>query len=174
MVLREASLSDASAIAQVHVDTWRTTYRGIVPDAHLAQLSYGRRANGWRQILSQAAAGSFTFVVESEAGEIVGFVNGGKERTGDPVYLGELMAIYLLQAYQGQGIGRRLVRAAAERLHRLGFSSMLVWALADNPACRFYEALGGISVQEKTLEIGGKSLIEVAYGWSDTASLRSE
>lgn len=174
MMIREATHSDVLAISKVHVDSWRTTYRGIVPDEHLANLSYERRANGWYQILNRALEdGNFTYIAEDESGEIVGFANGGVERTGDPVYKGELTAIYIRQSYQEKGIGRRLVRVVAERLDRLGINSMLVWVLVDNPACQFYAALGGKLVHEKELTIGGKLLIEVAYGWMDTGNLRA-
>ncbi len=40
MRIREARLEDASAIARVHIDAWRETYQGIIPDTYLAQLSY--------------------------------------------------------------------------------------------------------------------------------------
>jgi GNAT superfamily N-acetyltransferase len=173
MLIREATHNDVPAIAKVHVDTWRTTYRGIVPDEHLVNLSYERRANRWYRILSLAPEdGNFTFVAEGESGEIVGFANGGVERTGDPIYKGELTAIYIRQTHQGKGIGRCLVRAVVEKLGRSGIDSMLVWVLADNPAYQFYAALGGKRVHEKELEIGGKPLIEVAYGWLNTRSLR--
>lgn len=173
-MIREATQSDVPAISKVHVDTWRTTYRGIVPDEHLANLSYERRANGWYQILNRAPEdGNFTYIAEDESGEIVGFANGGVERTGDPIYRGELTAIYIRQSYQGKGIGRGLVHVVAERLGRLGMNSMLVWVLVDNPACQFYAALGGKLVHEKELMIGGKPLIEVAYGWVDTGNLRT-
>ena len=43
MLIREASPTDAAAIARVHVDSWRTTYAGIVPADYLANLSYTRR-----------------------------------------------------------------------------------------------------------------------------------
>lgn len=173
MIVREATHNDVPAIAKVHVDTWRTTYRGIVPDEHLANLSYEQRANVWYQILNQAPEdGNFTYVAEDEVGEVVGFSNGGMERTGDPVYKGELVAIYILQNHQGKGIGRHLTRVVAERLHLSGINSMLVWVLADNSACQFYAALGGKLVHEKELEIAGKSLIEVAYGWKDTSNFR--
>ncbi len=49
---------------------------------------------------------------------------------------------------------------------------MLVWVLAKNPACRFYETLGGQKVYEKEIERGGVKLIEIAYGWMDTANLQ--
>jgi len=48
---------------------------------------------------------------------------------------------------------------------------MLVWVLADNPACRFYEALGGQKVYEKQIERGSTMLNEFAYGWTDTRFL---
>ncbi len=173
MVLREATSDDVTAMAQVHVDTWRTTYRGIVPDELLANLSYEKRENGWDQILDNAPKDeNFTYVAEDELGKIVGFANGGIERTGDLVYPGELSAIYVLKSHQQKGIGRELIRAAAQKLGQMEISSMLVWVLAENPACRFYETLGGQKVYEKEIERGGAKLIEIAYGWMDTANLQ--
>jgi ribosomal protein S18 acetylase RimI-like enzyme len=169
MLLREATLNDVLAIAQVHVNTWRTTYRGTIPDDYLAQLSYEKRERGWMEIFSSAKdTGNFTYVTEDASGQIVGFVNGGVERTGHLIYKGEINAIYILKTYQNQGIGRRLVMATANRLAQANIHSMLVWVLADNSACKFYEALGGQKIEQKILEIAGVELDEVAYGWSDT------
>jgi L-amino acid N-acyltransferase YncA len=174
MIVREANHDDIPAIAKVHVDTWRTTYRGIVPDEYLANLSYEKRANGWYQIFNNLSKdGYFTYVVEEESGEIIAFANAGAERTGDRLYKGELTSIYIRQNHQGKGIGRCLVQAVVEKLSRAGINSLLVWVLVDNPACKFYAALGGQPIYEKELEIGGKKLIEVAYGWVDTANIRS-
>ncbi len=170
MVIREANLADVSAIAKVHVNTWRTTYRKIMPEDFLANLSYEKRETGWIQILSNTAQDNFTYVAE-DVEQIVGFANGGLERTGDPVYKGELNAIYILEKYQRQGIGHNFVSIVAARLVQAGISSMLVWVLADNPACRFYENLGGQKVKEKQMDRGGVQLVEVAYGWTDTRSL---
>lgn len=171
MIVRDATHDDVPDIARVHVDAWRTTYRGIVPDELLENISYERRANGWYQILNRAPEdGNFTYIAE-EFGKIIGFANAGVERAGDPSYKGELTAIYIRQSHQGQGIGRCLVRKVVERLSQSGIDSMLVWVLVNNPACRFYAALGGKLVHEKELEIGGKTLTEVAYGWADTQIL---
>ena len=167
MRIRIANREDIPQIARVHVDTWRTAYRGIVPGEFLAGLSYERSAEAWRWILdSSETDGNFTFAAEDESsGEIVGFANGGPERTGDPEYRGELNAIYILEQHQGGGLGRRLVTAVVSRLVERKIDSMLAWALVDNQACRFYERLGGRRVREKQAEIGGKLLPEVAYGW---------
>jgi hypothetical protein len=39
VVVREASVNDAAAIADLHVRAWQMAYRGIVPDAILDGMS---------------------------------------------------------------------------------------------------------------------------------------
>ena len=169
---REATYSDIPAIARVHVDTWRSTYSGIVPDEVLTDLSYEKRENAWQSVFEQAAhSDGFTYVSEDETGRIIGFLDGGRERTGDWLYQGEINAIYILSSYQHRGVGRELVRLAVEKLWQIDIHSMLVWVLEDNPACKFYEALGGQIVQSKNIEMRGSTLIELAYGWTDTSLL---
>src|SRR5438552_7633626 len=96
MLIREASPTDAAAIARVHVDSWRTTYAGIVPADYLAHLSYARRELFWRDILSAPAQPGCVYVAAQDTGRIVGFASGGPERRHDAIYQGELYAIYLL------------------------------------------------------------------------------
>lgn len=172
MRIREAQLDDEVSMAKIHIDTWRTTYRGILPDKYLAQLSYQKRQQGWQQLLSEAPAkGQSIYVVETDSGQMIGFANGGPERTENPMYKGELYAIYILNSHQRQGIGRQLVCRIAEQLAHAGINSMLVWVLADNLACRFYEALGGCKIDEQWIERGESQLKEVAYGWTDVNAL---
>jgi GNAT superfamily N-acetyltransferase len=155
----------------VHVDSWRTTYKGIVPDEVLVNLSYERREHDWRRGLSDPARKNFDFVAESEQGQIVGFVTGGPLRGDDVTYQSELHAIYMLKEFQRQGLGRRLMLALVERLVQAGLTSMLLWVLAANPSRRFYEAMGGRPVKMQLIEIGGVMLDEIAYGWSDIRTL---
>lgn len=54
MIVREAKLEDVGAIARVQVNTWRTTYRGIIPEDYLANLSYEKREKSWVQILMKS------------------------------------------------------------------------------------------------------------------------
>lgn len=172
MRIRTATNEDAGSIAQVHVESWRTTYRGIVPDSVLDSLTVERRETFWENILSDQASGTMTLVAENDAGEIVGFASGGQQREADlQHYDGELYAIYLLESAQRQGIGRQLVLDLVSRLYQGGFQRLIVWVLKDNPAGHFYEALGGKLVTEKTVNIGGVDLIETAYGWEDISKL---
>lgn len=171
MTIREARPEDARAIAEVHVASWRTTYAGIIPDDYLARLSVETRQRMWHDVLTRPDHPGCTYVAE-EDGRIVGFASGGPNRGDDPGYTGELYGIYLLRERQGNGTGRALVRAVANRIANSGMTSMLVWVLAGNPSRGFYEALGGRYVREQPIEIGGQPYSEVAYGWPDTTSLR--
>lgn len=162
-MIREARPEDAAAIARVHVDSWRTTYRGLVPDEVLANLRYDERENNWIGILRDQT--KFTYVADENG--VVGFANGGPERSKTVDYDGELYAIYLLESHQRRGIGRALVSAFAGRLAKEGYRSMLVWVLVDNPFRKFYEALGGVEVKRKKHRVHGVMLDEVSYGWKE-------
>jgi ribosomal protein S18 acetylase RimI-like enzyme len=166
--IRPARLEDALGIGKVQVDSWRSSYKSLIADSFLATLSYERRAQVWSQNLSDPHSNSFLYVAESSPEELIGFVSAGPEREGDPIYKGELYAIYLLQQAQRQGLGRKLMDMVMRELVERGFSAMLLWVLKDNlPARKFYEAAGGEYVREKSVEIGRQSLIEVAYGWKN-------
>ncbi|HTK09029.1 MAG TPA: GNAT family N-acetyltransferase [Ktedonobacteraceae bacterium] len=167
--VRTAQFADATGIARVHVDSWRTTYKGIFPDELLANRSYERREQYWQQALNDPA--QITVVTEDETGKIVGFVTGGLAREGDPVYRGELYAIYILQEAQRHGLGRRLIGELARRLAERQIASMMLWVLANNPACSFYEAVGGQVIKQKRDQIGGAFYDELAYGWTDLSPL---
>ena len=171
VTIREARIEDAAGIAKVHVEAWRTTYVGIVPDSYLANLSYARREAFWHNILSDDGRHGYPFVAVNDAGEVIGFVSGGPQRNGDPAYQAELYSIYLLQEYQGQGIGRQLARTLVEVFLQAGIRSMLLWVFADNPACRFYEMLGGQYLRTEQADFGGVMVEEVSYGWLDITGI---
>ena len=173
MIIRQARVEDATGIARVRVDSWRTTYKSIVPDDYLANMTYEESERRWQRILNDINSTSgICYVAEDETGQVVGFISGGPEREhNNPNYPGELYAIYILKEYQGRGIGRRLTESLVEKLLQAGLESMLVWVLAENPACRFYESLGGQPVKTDQEEIGGKLLKLISYGWKDIRTL---
>ena len=160
-------IEDARSIAYVQVESWKTTYVGIVAETYLASLSPESRTYSWKE---QFDGATLILVAEDEAG-VFGFVSGGALR--DPIagYDGELYAIYLLQQKQREGVGRTLVRKLADALRGKGYRSLIVWVLERNPSLGFYTRLGGTVVSKKEIQIGGAQFTEVALGWSDIADL---
>lgn len=154
MRIREARLEDASTIARVHIDVWRETYQGIIPDSYLAQLSYAKRTKQWEQALIDQRV----YVAVSGEG-VVGFAQGGPNQRD--AREGELYAIYVLQASQGQGLGKALFQRIAEDLAE--YEAMQVSVLRDNPACQFYERFGGQVFKESMIERGGVELVQRVY-----------
>src|SRR2546428_7400349 len=91
--VRPARDDDARAVAEVHVASWRTTYKGIFPDTLLDSLSIDKRERLWRETLEVPEQNSVTLVACNVDGSIVGFISGGAERTGQLAHDGELYAI---------------------------------------------------------------------------------
>jgi ribosomal protein S18 acetylase RimI-like enzyme len=162
LLVRPARPTDAAAVARVYVDSWRDTYRGLIPQAYLNAMSYVRHEHSWRQTF---AAGGWGFVAELDR-QVVGFASGGRCRSRGR-WAGELFVLYVQTPCHGRGIGRALFDATHYELARRGYAGMLVWVLANNPARGFYEHLGGEPAGDNVCELGGARLREVAYGWPD-------
>ncbi len=170
-VIREATAEDAAAIAHVHVASWRTTYRGIVDQHYIDQLSIAEFAARWETRLSSGDGPSKVLVACSPDGSVVGFASGDKTRDRSIDFGGELFAVYLLEEVQGHGLGRRLVHEIAADLLAQGHTSMCVYVLAENPARRFYEHLGAEFIRDEPHVVGGRSYPACWYGWRDLRAL---
>jgi GNAT superfamily N-acetyltransferase len=160
--VRHAETQDAAAIARVHVESWRSTYAGIVSDEALSSLNLEVRTGNWKEWLLRSSL--VTLVAGDKAG-IFGFAGGGPLREEPAGYDAEIYAIYLLHQYQRHGAGANLFRRLVTELQRQDFKSAAVWVLEKNPACAFYSRLGGVPVMRKPIKIGGQTLEEIAYGW---------
>lgn len=172
--LRRATVEDAPAIAAVRLEGWRTTYRGIVPDASLDGMRLEDSVLHWRTILQalpQAADRACVFVAESD-GQVIGFASGMLLPEAKLGMQAELGALYLLPAWQRCGIGRRLLHKVARAVQEMGAASLLVWVISGNAAARnFYEELGGAFLVEQAFSWDGTDLMEVGYGWPDLSVL---
>jgi ribosomal protein S18 acetylase RimI-like enzyme len=174
MRIRPATTADCRAIAEVHVACWRQTYGGLLPEAVIGRQSVDDRETQWRRTLDRDPRISDVFVAE-EGDAVIGFVASGPRRGDALKQDGEIYALYLLRARQRRGIGRALCRAAALRLRERGMRSTAAWVLNDNRrARRFYEAIGGRAVGERTMTEAGATMVEVAYGWDDLDALVGE
>lgn len=181
MKFRKAGISDALGIAKVHIDTWRSAYKGIISDDFLQSLDYKGRESQWKERLENQEKNHFFYVVEDELRNIIGFAVGGLEQfepnIEDPItskYDGELLAIYVLEDYQRKGIGAQLVQKVVKNLLEHAINSMLVWALKESKYRAFYEKLGGKYLTENYKEISGDKYIVVSYGWDNIKEIATK
>jgi len=165
--IRPATVSDAEALAMVHVRTWQEVYRGQVPQDYLDGLDPVRRRHGWEHWLGDPPQPGGILVLQHETAGVIGFatVSASRDPDADPRVTGEVKAIYVLPAHWGQGGGAMLMSAGLRRLAEAGFRAATLWVLGTNQqARRFYEA-GGWRPDGtvKTDDSRGFPLVEVRY-----------
>ncbi len=148
------------------VESWRWTYRDVVPASTLEGMAVEEYAQSWRETLLTRPRSMRVWVAE-ESGAIVGFAQSGPSRDDDVAQgeAGEVYAIYLLPEQIGGGLGRQLLDEAVGFLREQGYGEATLWVLASNDrARRFYEGAGWTSdeaVREEAWE--GATLREARY-----------
>jgi ribosomal protein S18 acetylase RimI-like enzyme len=165
--LRPATPADSRAIARIHVETWRTTYAGMLPDKTLINMNIDAKAAAWRRALSAQDATGSVLIAEGEGTGPIGFASSGRNRMPVLPFAGEVQTLYVQPDWQNQGVGRRLLQGCFAALRFRGFPSAVVWVLADNPARFFYERMGGKRAGERDEQLWGIIVHEIAYGWSE-------
>jgi ribosomal protein S18 acetylase RimI-like enzyme len=164
--LRSARPADASAIAELHLASWRDAYRGVLDDdfldGPLAELVPLR----WAEALA-APRREGLVVVAALGGEVAGFV--AILRRGTVAYVDNL---HVRPGLRGAGIGRLLLGFGATRMRERGCTAAELTVFAQNEgALRFYERLGAVTGPEDMGETFGQKVMERRCAWPDIAKL---
>jgi len=162
--IRPAKLSDAVAIADIHVETWKSAYAGILPTAYLGKLDRTERLRFWQNLLSDVDTCRHVSIAEVNAVPI-GFLSHGLAR--DPQFQDwrEIYAFYVAPDFQGIGAGTALLKQALSQIQNRGDMGAYLWVIAANPARYFYEAQNGHLLSERTEPIAQQNHRMLAYGW---------
>ncbi|HEX6376829.1 MAG TPA: GNAT family N-acetyltransferase [Allosphingosinicella sp.] len=112
ITLRRAEPDDWAAVAALHAASWRSAYRGIYPDAYLDEQAPEERRAFWRAMLAEMDPEIDILFLAEDAEGPVGFVClRRKAEAAGPL----LDNLHVLPERKGEGIGRRLIAAAADR-----------------------------------------------------------
>ena len=168
--IREATLADAEGIARAHTDSWRTSYRGILPDDVIDRIDVGQRVESRRRILADRTVLQLV-AYDVTHGDIVGFCDAGQTRRRVP-YAGEVYEIYLVHHAKRHGLGAQMFQRVASWLAAQDLRTMIVWVLETNHhAHRFYEAMGGRPGPRLHTRVGGFPVVELGYVWDDVGAV---
>ena len=141
-MLRSATIADAEAIAALHADVWRETYRDLAPQAAIDALKEAHRLRQWRASLSREDEACVTAVAEI-GGAIVGFTQLASPQ--EPAFgdRREVKYLYVARSQARQGIGRQMLRHLAVIALQSEAQSMGLGVVVGNePAIGFYQAMG--------------------------------
>lgn len=142
-IVRRARHTDADAIARVHVDSWRSTYYGVLPRTYLSRMSHAAQRDQWAKRIAGSGRAEITLVAE-RGGEVVAFAVLAPCRDKDMArFSGEVTMLYVHPTEAGTGLGTALMERSAEILETNEFRWLVVWVVEDNTAARgFYRHIG--------------------------------
>ena len=165
MHIREANLSDLEAIAALHTQSWRTTYRGVLSDAYLDTELFAERKALWLERFTHPTPTQYIAVAEVSQ-TLVGLACAYGDHD---VRWGSLLEnLHVAQGYKGAGLGAQLVRHIAQWCARTQSSPGLhLWVLAPNKAAQgFYRRLGANPVEDSVWDApDGSRVAELCFAW---------
>jgi ribosomal protein S18 acetylase RimI-like enzyme len=163
VLIRPATVDDSAGLARVQVDSYRTAYAAIWSQELLDHFTYEEQKHDWQE-WHASRPDDLIFVADaSGTSQVVGYALTRPGPTDIAPYDSELLALHVHPTRYRQGIGRRLVAAAARQLKRQGCASMMLWTMKENDAHGFYRRLGAQLLDAG--KISGTGAVEVAYGW---------
>ena len=176
MHLRPATAGDVDAIAALHADSWRRSYRGALRDEYLDGDILPERVAVWRGRLAAPDPAALTLLaVEPATDRMVGFAHTIAD--DDPEWGSLLDNLHVAHDHRREGIGAQLLRSTAAWVAEHASVAVLhLWVLeANTGARRFYETLGAADVGGDVWEPpGGGAAPRRRYAWTDLAALSAD
>lgn len=152
--IRRAVPDDAHAIATLHTASWKTHYRGILPDPVLDALTVEEsEARHTRNLEAPGSPEIRAWVLEQE-GDVIGWAATGPPRDDDlDAESHELYAIYLRPSCVGRGHGRALIQHCLADVASRGCGEMVMWVLRGNERAQRFYAAAGFAPDPRTDEV---------------------
>ena len=105
---------DLMAVSNVYEQSWKSAYKGIIPQSYLDSIPGGR----WAKSVTREGMNN---IVLTDGAKIVGTSCFCVSRWEKFAEYGEIVSVYLLPEYTGKGYGRQLMEAAVCGLKSMGY-----------------------------------------------------
>lgn len=151
---RDSRPADAGPVADLFARSFGETFAHLYRPEDLAAFLHSASAEAFERELADP---SFDFRIAEAAGQAVGFAKLGKASlpVETPPGTLELGQIYVLNAWQGTGIGAALFDWAAKRARDRGADYLQLTVYVDNHRARaFYERRGFVEVGRYDFMVG--------------------
>lgn len=158
MVYDRATEEDAKVIRYIGAYSWRETYTGLVPEDYLDYkiAHYEDKVDKEKELIKDPNNHYYVARVDDKT---VGYVLYGKSDNENYKDYGYIGALYLLNGYQGLGIGKQLFRIALEGLKELGYTKMMLECMRGNKTLNFYKKYLGEIVDDMDYPLNDGKII---------------
>ena len=148
-----ATPEDVTSIAALHAASWRSTYRGLLPDLFLDEEVDRNRLDLWQRRFELDEGSRPLTLKAMSGGTLTGFACA---LIDDDAEWGTLLDnLHVRPDATSRGIGKLLLGAVLARVREAGVSKRLhLWVLdANTRARRFYEREGGVESGTASVEL---------------------
>jgi len=161
---RIATESDVAEIRDLQIDSWRRSYRGMLPDAFLRDEVVEVLGARWAGLPGEG----WQVICGFQGARLAGFVSVDHLREGG-AYVDNL---HVADWAMRQGIGRELMVRAARGVVAAGINALWLTVINENLATRaFYSSIGGVEDPEQPHELYGQSIFVHAVRWENPSEL---
>ncbi len=158
LIIREARLQDAGAIAEILVASWQAAYRELLDPEYLKAMDSRRYTPMYGETIFKLR--DKIYVAEYGAA-VQGFILGNFLTEGP--YDCEVKELYVRPEQQGKGIGNNLLIVMTAFFQEAGMKRLLIWALRGARNNDFYRKMGGIAREETEMDVGGKKYPVIGF-----------
>ena len=164
ILIREARVSDAEAIAHVHIESRQDAYAPLARNWPTPDLP--NRMSRWASLLEASHLDRKQInLVATLDSVVVAFISAGPAKREDIGAELEVYVMHVLPAHRGKGFGSQLWSAACERLRGTILPAMYVETFAQLRCCSFYEAHGGKVLSRTPETFHGGMVTRLVYIW---------
>ena len=168
-MIRLANKNDIGLIAKIYTDSWKKTYKGMLPDDYLDSLSY---EHSEEKLLNYIGVkGQNILVSTDESNKVVAFASYKPYSEINKCLL--LDSLHVSALYKGIGIGKELIFKVADFAMNEGYKSMTISVFKGNyKAENIYMHLGAKHLNEFIDSFDGISSESKTFIWEDISILK--
>lgn len=170
ITIRQAFKSDSDQIAQLHALSWKETYRNILPDNYLDNNLEDERKKYWSAKMTSLTPNDFVLLALSVSGEVIGFI--AVLDKPEKEFESFIDNLHVRTDLKGLGVGKKLMKAAAQKISTTGKNSAYLWVLRGNEKAEgFYKAIGGRPADVSLAHLGDADVWQTRFIWTDLHEL---
>ena len=155
MRVRAARVDDAAEMARVNVQSWRETYRGLMPDDVLDDPGLQEvRERFWTDALTDERYRANRVAVAHHGGRLIGIAMAGPAEGPEAPAAVQLYVLYVVAVEHGSGAGAALLDAVIDPRE-----PALLWVADPNPRAQgFYRKHGFLEDGAEAVEFGIRAI----------------
>ncbi|MEL7133751.1 MAG: GNAT family N-acetyltransferase [Pseudomonadota bacterium] len=157
--IRPMLATDLPQVQALHLDSWRHSYAGLMPDTFLQKQVVEEMARRWEHL----PADHDVALVAEQSGTPIGFGLVYVTDAEGPL----LESLHVRADDQGNGVGRQLMARLAQALADMGYDRLWLEVIAGNGrARRAYARWGGVESWPFRDVIAGQEVSAVKVRWA--------